>query len=156
MIITKGYKPEDKPRLVEINSACYSGIQRPSPAEFDQMLDHEVFVGSELAIRTDWGSPTIKNKVIGFAIVRENILGHPYLWSIAVDPAYQGRGVGGNLLREVIKFYTLAKAQEISLHVHPDNPAMKLYFDYGFRVRHVAKNWYQAEGDGLYMWRALP
>src|SRR5208337_4198408 len=131
MIITKGYVLADMPRLYEINVACYSGIQRPSPAEFADMMAGGVFLAKNESLH-----------IIGFALVRRR---DTYLWSLAVDPSYQGRGVGGNLLREVIKFYTLAKETEISLHVHPDNPAMKLYFDYGFRVKAVAKNWYMAE-----------
>jgi ribosomal protein S18 acetylase RimI-like enzyme len=148
MIITRGYLLEDRERLHEINEAAYSGIQRPSPVEFDDMLGNRVFVSR--AHIEDGGN------IYGFAICRDGDWS-PYLWSLAVDPEYQGRGVGGNLLREVIKYYTLAKAmgRDLSLHVHPDNPAQKLYFDYGFRVRSIAKNWYRPEGDGLYMYRML-
>ena len=144
MIITRGYIPEDRARLHAINEACYSGVQRPAPTEFDDMCTNRVFVAHE----GDGGN------VYGFAICRDGER-FPYLWSLAVDPEYQGRGVGGNLLREVIKFYTLRKAEEIGLHVHRDNPAQKLYFDYGFRVASVAKGWYKPEGDGLYMRREL-
>ena len=139
MIITKGCRLEDRDRLHKINVSCYSGIQCPPYETFMDMLTREVWVAREGEL------------IIGFAICN-----HSYLWSLAVDPIYQGRGVGGNLLREVIKYYTLAESSEISLHVHPDNPAQKIYFDYGFRVEAIARNWYKAEGHGLYMRRALP
>lgn len=152
MIITKGFKPEDRERLHAINEACYSGVQRSSPVQFDDMLMREVFVA-----RVDHDLiPGIEGTIVGFAIVRSDPAGNTYLWSLAVDPAYRGRGVGGNLLREVIKYYTLARATEIALHVKPDNPAQKLYFDYGFRVQSVIRDWYGKEGNALYMWRALP
>lgn len=155
MIVTRGYRLSETPRLIEINELCYSGVQRPTPSEFNEMLSHRPFiakVGHDLV-------SSIEGGIVGFAVCRQDTRSdgmNVYLWSLAVDPEYQGRGVGGNLLREVIKYYTLAKAEGISLHVHPDNPAQKLYFDYGFRVEAIARNWYRAEGNGLYMRRALP
>jgi ribosomal protein S18 acetylase RimI-like enzyme len=71
-----------------------------------------------------------------------------------VDKGYQNLGVGGNLLREIIKKYTLQKELAITLHVHEDNPAQCLYFSYGFRVQDVVKDYY-APKNGLLMVRAI-
>lgn len=53
--------------------------------------------------------------------------------SIAVLPAYRGKGIGTSLLRRL-----LIKAQShfasISLSVSPDNPALRLYRRLGFEV----------------------
>lgn len=152
MKITKGYIPTEFPRLLQINDECYTGIERPSAFEFEGMLKNtDIFV----ARLDEFGDPCI----LGFAICKHEGLYQscPYLWSIAVSPSFQGRGVGGNLLREVIKYYTILKGMsEITLHCKPSNPAQKLYFDYGFRVEGVAPHWYGRNEKGLFMRRPLP
>lgn len=155
MKIELGFKPEEFERLLLINDACYTGIERPTLQEFTNMLKHtDVFV---VKAQAPYGHPQCGADIlIGFAIVRTaGSFGQPYLWSIAVDPEFQGRGVGKNLLREVIKRYTLAKNTEITLHVHPDNPAQILYFNQGFRVQGIAPKWYD-KSHGLVMRRPLP
>jgi ribosomal protein S18 acetylase RimI-like enzyme len=154
-----GYKhSEDLARMMEINDSCYSGIYcPPRNIMVDNLLVSDVFVArvdesfaaSELLTYGDLGH------IVGFAIVRDQEHVPAYIWNIAVDPAYQGRGVGGNLLREIIKKYTLAKSMGISLHVNVENAAQKLYFDYGFRVTSYVKDYFKPD-DGLYMLRKLP
>lgn len=151
-MIELGFKPEEFERLFAISNECYVGDERPNIKEFRTMTGHDVFVARKQA---PYGHPECgRIIIIGFAVVASMNSNHPYLWSLAVTKEFQGCGVGGNLLREVIKRYTLSKP-EISLHVHPDNPAQKLYFDYGFRVEGIARNWYKNR-NGLFMRRPLP
>jgi ribosomal protein S18 acetylase RimI-like enzyme len=152
MIITTDYKSTDFNRLREISDACYTGDERPPHEIMKDMVEVcDVFLAKESVPRDpDGGNPY--DMIIGFALVRTS--GNPYVWSIAVDKQFQERGVGGNLLREIIKKYTLQKEIVISLHVHEDNPAQKLYFDYGFRVRKVEEAYYMPK-DGLLMKRLL-
>jgi len=141
-----GYSRENFERVVEISDACYTGHYRPDRATLQNMVGiSDVFLA-----KTDTVS---QNKIIGFCIVKNT--DQPYIWSIAVDPDFRGRGVGGNLLREVIRTYTLQKQRQISLHVDCANPAQKLYYDYGFRVQRVAEKYF-APNDGLVMVRNLP
>ena len=153
MIITTAYKSTDFDRLCKISDACYTGDERPPADVMKSMVEVcDVFLAKETVPRDpDGGNP--HEIVIGFALVRTS--GNPYIWSIAVDKGFQGRGVGGNLLREIIKKYTLQKALCITLHVHEDNPAQSLYFSYGFRVVDVVKDYY-APKNGLLMIRTLP
>jgi ribosomal-protein-alanine N-acetyltransferase len=153
MIITTAYKSTDFNRLCEISDACYTGEERPPHDVMKSMVEVcDVFLAKESVPRDpDGGNPY--DMIIGFALVRTS--GNPYVWSIAVDKQFQGRGVGGNLLREIIKKYTLQKEIVISLHVHEDNPAQCLYFSYGFRVQDVVKDYY-APKNGLLMRRTLP
>lgn len=159
MIVTKGFRKEEFEKLLAINDSCYTGVERPTLQEFENMLKHtDIFVAR---VDNDGdpyfsGDRSVEQSIIGFAIVRHANLSEPYLWSIAVNPHFQGRGVGGNLLREIIKAYTLNKNSQITLHVHPDNPAQKLYFDYGFRVTAIARKWFMEGGYGLVMRRTLP
>ena len=148
-----GYKhKDDYERVMEINDACYTGIYCP-PRELmrNYLTVSDVFIARHNVDGCD--SKPDEDIVVGFAIVR-NVF-QPYIWNIAVDPAYQGRGVGGNLLREVIRTYTLSKNLNIALHVNAENPAQKLYFDYGFRVKSVQAKYFDPN-DALLMERKLP
>ena len=148
-----GYKhKEDFKRVMEINDACYNGIYRP-PADlvYTYLSVSDVYVARHNV--DGCNSRPDEDVIVGFAIVR-NVF-QPYIWNIAVDPAHQNRGVAGNLLREIIKTYTLSKYSMITLHVNAENPAQKLYYDYGFRVKSVERNYFDPQ-DGLLMERKLP
>ena len=144
-----GYRhKEDFDRLMQINDACYFGEYRPPRKIVSDMIS----VSDVLIAR---GSHVDPETLVGFAIMKDAENVPAYLWNIAVDPEYQGRGVGGNILREIIKKYTLSKRMGISLHVNVNNPAQKLYYDYGFRVTSLVKDYFKPD-DGLYMLRRLP
>jgi len=126
-------------RLYDITKASFTGIQLPPPEVFrHSYLNDDVHV-------KDFGSA-----VVGYALV-----GHrnedPYVISIATDPAYRGMGVGRQLLAAVIERAKWAKKNHVSLTCQIDNPAQKVYFDCGFRVVGIAKDFYGDEGDGLMM-----
>ena len=152
-----GYKKEYLDRIMEINDACYEGVYRAPRDVVEQMIGVSDTFTAQIAegdFAGDYPNDLPEKSIIGFAIVRwDNVF--PYIWNIAVDPAYQGRSVGGNLLRQIIKRYTLAKQKQITLHVNAQNPAQKLYFDYGFRVKSIEKDYFKPD-DGLIMTRLLP
>ena len=152
-MITTDYNHTDFERLCEISDRVYTGQERPPHDIMHDMTECcDIFLAKETVPQDpDGGNP--HEIIVGFALVRTS--GNPYVWSIAVDKAFQGIGVGGTLLREIIKFYTLQKALEITLHVHEDNSAQSLYFSYGFRVQDVIKDYY-APKNGLLMRRVLP
>ncbi len=65
------------------------------------------------------------------------------LKSIAVIPSYQGRGIGGMMVRDFIKFND---DKELSIMTHPKNtPAIILYLRNGFQIVEWISNYY---GDG--------
>lgn len=72
---------------------------------------------------------------VGACWVRERPSGYGYVsadageLSIAVFPRWRGRGIGRQLLAEVLA----REVGPISLSVHPDNPALRLYQEFGFR-----------------------
>jgi ribosomal protein S18 acetylase RimI-like enzyme len=142
--ITKGYKKADFDALLQINDLCYEGDERPPRETFAQMLEFsEVWVAG-----VDYGPP------VGFIIVNE-IPHVPYLWSVAVLPSYQGQGLGGRMLSLVCTEY---KNRTIELHCRVDNPVQKMYFDYGFRVVDITRDYYKMDGkniDGLKMRREV-
>lgn len=79
--------------------------------------------------------------------------GQPFLWAIGTAPQWRGHGIAGRLLEEIIAFYQ--GKDYIDLTVHVDNPAQKLYFDHGWRVKQVLRGYYKGQIDGLRMRRML-
>jgi ribosomal protein S18 acetylase RimI-like enzyme len=156
MRITGYNHREDFDRVMQINDACYNGVYRPPRETVADMVSvSDVFVARVNEKDFSHSFPEDlpdEDFVVGFAIVRNVI--QPYIWNIAVDPAYQRRGVAGNLLREIICRYTLEKCTEIRLHVNVQNPAQKLYFDYGFRIIDLEEEYFKPD-DGLIMRRKL-
>jgi ribosomal protein S18 acetylase RimI-like enzyme len=147
-----GYKRKDFERVMEINDACYSGEYRPPR---DTMADMISVCDVFLARHPYFGPPDYKAdgiRIVGFAIVRNAI--QPYLWNIAVDPEWQGKGIASKMLKEIIDRYTQEKSKQITLHVNAENPAQKLYFDHGFRVMAVEKDYFKPD-DGLLLKRDL-
>lgn len=52
---------------------------------------------------------------------------------IALEPEYQHRGYGRPLMVETLKAATRAGYRQVSLTVHPENPAQYMYESCGFR-----------------------
>lgn len=70
-----------------------------------------------------------KQKIIGFIAVKPNILDYIY-----VDPAYQGQGVGKNLISYVLRIMK----RPITLEVFQENKvAKKLYSHFGFKTKKI-------------------
>jgi ribosomal protein S18 acetylase RimI-like enzyme len=64
---------------------------------------------------------------------------------ITIIPAYQGKKISTFLLKQMIE-KSIAAQKKLSLHVLPQNPALKLYQRFGFKI--VREN-----GNHLYMER---
>lgn len=58
---------------------------------------------------------------------------------VAVDPAYRGLGIGGQLVEETIA----ATAGDVALHVEYENPAKRLYHRLGFRSAYAEMRYQQ-------------
>jgi ribosomal protein S18 acetylase RimI-like enzyme len=52
---------------------------------------------------------------------------------IALEPEFQHRGFGRPLMREALRTAWLAGYKQVSLTVHPENPAQFMYERCGFR-----------------------
>ena len=66
------------------------------------------------------------------------------IMDIALLPEYQGRGIGGSLVGDVLR-EAAESDRFVSLHVEDTNPAMRLYTRIGFR-----KAEQQGENSGVY------
>lgn len=151
MKISIGYKKIEVPILQNLNIASFEENQRADEGKFLGLLQTaDVFVARDLP-RQLYGDPSSKGEVFGdtiygFALVDPappNCSAN--LRVICVAPGWHGRGIGGNILREIVHHYAGKGCSNVRLHVHVDNPAQKLYYDYGFRVYDSEPNYY---GDG--------
>ena len=130
-------------RLVQITDESFEGVQcPPTRILYNRYEFGDVYVSRLTGI------------ILGFAIVVEKN-GCPYIFIIAVDSHYRGQSIGTQLLEAIRQTETMRRKDFIELAVKPDNPAQKLYFDAGYRVRAVARGFYGDEGDGLLMRRDL-
>ncbi|MHA7242208.1 ribosomal protein S18-alanine N-acetyltransferase [Paeniglutamicibacter antarcticus] len=76
--------------------------------------------------------------------------------TIAVNPDYEGRGIGTHLLRLMITTVTQRSATDLLLEVRADNPrAQGLYERHGFEAIHRRARYYRDGVDAVIMRKAL-
>jgi [ribosomal protein S18]-alanine N-acetyltransferase len=82
------------------------------------------------------------------------VLDEGHVTTIAVDPAWQRRGVGARLMLALHREAIDRGVQAMTLEVRVSNhPAIALYRRFGYAPAGVRKNYYSDEGeDGLIMW----
>ena len=137
------------PKVLELNRACFSGVQRAPDAEVRLRFnspDCSVFI-----LRTSL------DELLGFAICEPHGAVEVHLWSIAVKEEHRGHNLGGYLLDEARQYYQeLGGYDVMSLNVHVDNiSAIHLYERLGFRKVATLKRWFLQDGDGVRMTKEL-
>ncbi|MDG6240117.1 ribosomal protein S18-alanine N-acetyltransferase [Glaesserella parasuis] len=91
---------------------------------------------------------SVENRIIAFAIC-QFVLDEVTLFNIAVDPAYQGKGFGKQLLQALIAQLQQKQITTLWLEVRASNTtAQKLYFSLGFNEVTVRKNYYPTQDGG--------
>lgn len=77
-----------------------------------------------------------------------------HVTSVAVDPQWQGNGIGARLLLAVFRAGIAAGCDALTLEVRASNTrAQALYRRFGMAPAGVRRNYYSAEGeDALVMW----
>lgn len=78
-----------------------------------------------------------------------------WVQTMAVDPAWQGKGLGARLLQELLEEAGRRGQRTVALEVRADNvPAQALYARYGFQQTGVRRGYYQPSGvDALVLTR---
>lgn len=96
---------------------------------------------------------TIDGKVVGYYSFYQ-ILDEADVNNIAVDSAWQNKGVGSALMRDMIVECEKMGIAAITLEVGANNVvAQKLYDKWGFRQEGLRKNYYNNTEDAIIMWR---
>lgn len=136
------YSPDEFEKILAINNACFTGIERAPEWALDALLKEcDVWVA-------DTGS-----QVVGYVAVRPDDT--PYIWQIAVLPEYQNRHYGKALMDTVRNYYA-DDFDALALNVHVDNAkAQHFYLNEGFRVVGIEKSRYGIGQNGLLMKRCL-
>ena len=122
--------PEDAHDLYEIRKTSFEDLW--TEKEFISMLSDDSFFG----FREDHGFILCRKALDSVDIV-----------TFCVDPKYRGKGIGRNLLLELIKFARENKC-EIFLEVAEKNhTARSLYISSGFEEISVRKNYYKLKNS---------
>ncbi|AIK90141.1 ribosomal protein S18-alanine N-acetyltransferase [Glaesserella parasuis] len=91
---------------------------------------------------------SVENRIVAFAIC-QFVLDEVTLFNIAVDPAYQGKGYGKQLLQALIAQLQQKQITTLWLEVRASNTtAQKLYYSLGFNEVAVRKNYYPTQDGG--------
>jgi len=101
----------------------------------------------------------LDNKVVGFLITRQTITGPSIMnnafnvYNVAVDQQYRNKGIASELFKAFEEQY---KGKGYAyLHVDAQNPAQKLYFDLGYRVKDIVPGFYGDKTIALKMYKTL-
>ncbi|VXD12317.1 Ribosomal-protein-alanine acetyltransferase [Planktothrix serta PCC 8927] len=94
------------------------------------------------------------NEIIGIGCLWA-ILEEAHITILAIDPDYQGKGLGQALLFQLLVSAWKRKLERATLEVKVSNqPAINLYKKFGFKEAGRRKGYYQDTGeDALILWR---
>ncbi|PWT75572.1 MAG: hypothetical protein C5B59_08820 [Bacteroidetes bacterium] len=139
MKLTQEQKLEMTDKIWSITVQCYRGVELPTREKIERIVRQgDVFV-------EEW-----YREVVSYVIVSPDY-NPPLIRSVATLPSARGQGLATRLMWEVERYYRSVNAPALVLHVRPENPAQKMYFDCGYRVTKYLKGYYAPEGDGLEM-----
>ncbi|MGH9080113.1 MAG: ribosomal protein S18-alanine N-acetyltransferase [Acidimicrobiales bacterium] len=130
------------------------GVLRIEQAVFPQPWSHRLFV-EELAQRKTraYRAAWVGRAIVGFA-GQMFVDDESHVNNIAVDPAWQGRGLGLAILTDLVRTGLDRGMHHLTLEVRVGNdPALALYRRFGLAPVGVRRNYYPVTGeDALVMW----
>jgi ribosomal-protein-alanine N-acetyltransferase len=130
------------------------GVLRIEEAVFPQPWPHRLFV-EELAQRRTraYRVAWIGRTIVGFA-GQMFVDDEAHVNNIAVDPAWQGRGLGAAILCDLVRTGLGRGVRHLTLEVRVGNdPALALYRRFGLAPVGVRRNYYPVTGeDAIVMW----
>jgi ribosomal protein S18 acetylase RimI-like enzyme len=117
-------RPDDIPAVAENDRASFDTVWQHSAASLAHILRHvSHFVVAEMGER-----------VVGHAF-SDIYGGHGHLIRLVVNPAYQQRGIGEQLLRESLLYQQDVEAYPFTLNTQIDNASSQaLYRRYGYQL----------------------
>lgn len=135
-------------------SEAFSGALRQLYIEsFAQRFRIDGFAFVDMARKGDCWLAVLGTELVGYMVFKPGF--SPYLQSIAVSKEYQGHGIAYCMLQCAERYYSEQDCNYLLLETHVDNPAQKLYFDFGFRVCEFKEDLYGAQENGIAMMKAI-
>jgi ribosomal-protein-alanine N-acetyltransferase len=142
--------------------------RRMELSDIDRILEIERQSFAAPWSRTAFEGELTKNHFARYIVAEMDgrVVGHAGMWiiideahitNIAIDPAYRGRKIGENLLRQMMRLALLNGAERMTLEVRVSNhAAQRLYNKLGFRNYGIRKGYYTDNGeDAMIMWADL-
>ena len=129
-------------------------VLRIEESVFPQPWSHRLFV-EELAQRKTraYRAAWVGTAIVGFA-GQMFLDDESHVNNIAVDPAWQGRGLGVAIFVDLVRVALARGTRHLTLEVRVGNePALALYRRFGLAPVGVRRNYYPETGeDALVMW----
>jgi len=143
--------PADLPAVQRIESAAYQDAwpARLFASELENAFAHYIVAVLQRTAPEDVGGSDHVDggPILGFMGVWY-MVDQLHLVTIAVDPSYQGRGLGKRLLLECLEYGFEAELNEVVLEVRESNErARALYESFGFRRAGQLLNYYKDNGE---------
>ncbi|MBX7432205.1 ribosomal protein S18-alanine N-acetyltransferase [Mycobacterium sp. Y57] len=143
--MTAQYGPlvaRDAARCAELEMQLFDG---------DDPWPERAFLAELAAKHNRYVGARVDDKLVGYAGIARLGRAKPYEYevhTIGVDPAYQGQGIGRQLLQQLFDF---ADGGPIFLEVRIDNAAaIALYESEGFQTVGLRKRYYRVSGADAY------
>jgi ribosomal-protein-alanine N-acetyltransferase len=148
-IVIDALRPADAPRCAELERLLFPGDDPWSEGAFRE----ELWAGHNYLAARDGDSLVGYG---GIAFVAGPPLAQAEIHTIGVDPAYQRRGIGRELLRGLLAVADAAAAT-VFLEVRTDNDAaIALYVAEGFTTVGLRRRYYRPSGADAYTMRREP
>ena len=138
-MIIREYKEPYEGDVLFINNQCHEKAQPDA-----DLLE---VINSPKA--KTWVAVDYDGDTVGF-IIGTIKHGMPYIYNVAVLSESQGKGIGKSLIETFEKHFETTRG-DYWLQVNKNNPAQKLYFDFGYRVESVDDNFYGNEQHAVCM-----
>ncbi len=122
-LVIRMMTPDDLPRVAEVDASAFEPLWQNSPAALRQ-----AFPQAGLATVAE-----LEGNLVGYQITTYNPMGG-HLARLAVHPLAQRRGIGSQLLNDLLRQLTRRNIARLTVNTQGDNQrSMKLYQNLGFK-----------------------
>lgn len=140
MILIRKFQPQDFQWVIDIERKVFDEHDPYLYMQFYETYP-EGFIIAE-----------INGFVVGYVAGFMAMEGTGRIFSLAVHPSYQNRGIGRSLLKEIINIFREMGVSEIILEVRSSNAkAKRFYKRYGFYQFGIAQKYYNDAEDACLM-----
>jgi len=140
----RGYRPADLPRLQEITADTFG------PVSIDRNMEQRLgafgqgdwrtrkiaAIAEDCRVQPDgvFVAEDVAGNVVGYITTRLNLVSRiGWIPNLAVDPAYQGKGIGRALIEFAVAFFRKSGMEVAKIETLDQNPVgQKLYPSVGF------------------------
>ena len=139
MNIIRKFEPQDFPMVIDIERKVFNEHDPFFYMKFYETCS-DGFIVAE-----------VNHIIVGFVVGFLSQEGTGRIFSLAVHPLYQNRGIGSALLKEIIDVFRKFNAVEVVLEVRLGNlKARKFYESHGFEETGIAEKYYN-DGENAFL-----